>query len=197
MAQIPRLKVEIVDCHEQSLNEHMDDEVEQTLEAEGEQRTYETTRYIKSKTGAKFGIQRTFAETYDAKHGIRMEMRIDGRLARTMIDPPSDLRKHGGKHIYSFKHEYKNSKRSRRDFQFAAVHIGEMSDDDVSSIPARNMPAIGSISVFFYDVENVQAIPAMSPLRDSHDHKMIERLSEKSMKGDTRSHTVTYTSLAL
>jgi hypothetical protein len=88
-------------------------------------RTHEVTRYIESKSGAKYGIRSSFSEIYNAEHSIRMDVCIDVRLARSMIDPPANLRKHDGEQVHPFKHEYKNSKRYRRDFQFTALEIGE------------------------------------------------------------------------
>ncbi|KAF1928650.1 uncharacterized protein M421DRAFT_92360 [Didymella exigua CBS 183.55] len=125
LAQIPGLNVAIVECHYQALNEYEDGDNEQSQGAEEDQRTYELTRYIKSKTGAKFGIQIRFGEAFVTEYGIRMEVRIDGRGARTMILRPADLRTYGGQFVCSYKDEQRNSKRYHRDFQFADLEVGE------------------------------------------------------------------------
>ena len=64
-----------------------------------------------------------------------------------------------------------------------------MSDADVPSTVAVRIPAVGTISVTLWNVINVQAVPITMPMEDSPRHKTIERLSEKSMKRDTRSYT--------
>ncbi|KAF3044827.1 hypothetical protein E8E12_010971 [Didymella heteroderae] len=196
LAQVPGLKVEIVDRRYRPVNEYEDEGDGQSPEGQSpegqeEQRTYEVTRYIESKSGAKFGIRRTFDETFSAEHGIRMDIRIDGCIARVMLDAPANLHEHDGQRVVSFQHEYKDSKRLRRDFQFAALEAGEMSDDEGLSNLPHNIQAVGTISVIFYKIKNVRCCPRTSPMMDSPLHKKIERMTEKSMKGDTRSHTFT------
>lgn len=70
-------------------------------------------------------------------------------------------------------------------------HAGELSEEDLPSRFLGNLQAIGVISVMLYDIYNVRQVPAISPIRDSSRHKRIERMTEKSMKGDTRSHSFT------
>lgn len=125
LARVPGLEVEIVDCDHQPLNEHESDENEQSQDAEEDLQTNETTRYIESKSGAKFGIRTTFSEAFGTEYGVRMEVRIDGLAARKIILGPADLHAHGGQYVCSYKHEYRNLKRYRRDFQFADLEVGE------------------------------------------------------------------------
>lgn len=125
LAQVPGLEVEVVDCYHRPFKEYEDNEDEQSPEAEGEQRTYEMTRYIESSSGAKFGIRRAFPGSFGADHGIRMDIRIDGRRAKWLIYSPAYLNEDNGSQVYSFRHEYRDSKRLRRNFQFAALETGE------------------------------------------------------------------------
>ncbi|KAJ4337002.1 hypothetical protein N0V87_005021 [Didymella glomerata] len=190
--QVPGLEVDIVDDQKRSLYEYEDEEDAQTpSEAEEEQRTYEMTRYIESKSGAKFGIRHSYSETFGAEYGIRLEICVDGCIARKLIVPPTDLYTDDGQHVCSFKYEHRNSKRLRRDFQFADLEVGELSDDNSPSSLHGNITAIGTISVTFYRVKNVRSQPVTSIKKNSSRYTRIERLNEKSMKGDTRSHTFT------
>lgn len=124
--QVPGLEVDIVDDQKRPLYEYEDEEDAQTpSEAEEEQRTYEMTRYIESKSGAKFGIRHSYSETFGAEYGIRLEICVDGCIARKLIVPPTDLYTDDGQHVCSFKYEHRDSKRLRRDFQFADLEVGE------------------------------------------------------------------------
>lgn len=91
-------------------------------------KTYRQTKrrgILNTKSGAKFGIRITFGEAFGTEYGVRMEVRIDGLAARKIILGPADLHAHGGQYVCSYKHEYRNLKRYRRDFQFADLEVGE------------------------------------------------------------------------
>jgi len=126
LPQVPDLEVDIVDDQNWPLHEYEDEIDQQTpSEADEDQRTYEMTRYIESKSGAKFGVCYTFGETFSDEYGIRIVTTVDSGIARKLILAPANLHADGGQDVISCKFEQKDSKRFRRDFQFADLEVGK------------------------------------------------------------------------
>lgn len=111
LPQVPGLEAKIMGAQKRPLHKYEDGDDEQTpSESERHQRTYEMTRYIELKSGAKSCIRHAYSETFGVEHGIRIEISADGCKVRKLIIPPTDLYTDDGRHVCSYKHEYRNLK---------------------------------------------------------------------------------------
>ena len=72
------------------------------------------------------------------------------------------------------------------------IRVGETAEGELPSDLRGSLKSVGTISVSLWEITGVKTDPRVRHGNNSSSHEKIQQVSEKSLKGEARSHQVTY-----
>jgi hypothetical protein len=72
------------------------------------------------------------------------------------------------------------------------IRVGEAAEGELPSDLRGSLKSVGTISVSFWEITGLKTEPLARPRNHASRLEKIKQVSEKSLKGEARSHQVTY-----
>jgi len=72
------------------------------------------------------------------------------------------------------------------------IRVGETAEGELPADLRGSLKSVGTISVSLWEITGVKIDPRVRHGNNSSSHEKIQQVSEKSLKGEARSHQVTY-----
>lgn len=76
------------------------------------------------------------------------------------------------------------------------IRVGETAEGELPSDLRGSLKSAGTISVSLWEVTELKKDPRVRRRNNSSSHEKIKQVSEKSLKGEARSHQVTYENIS-
>ncbi|KAF2801159.1 hypothetical protein K505DRAFT_380938 [Melanomma pulvis-pyrius CBS 109.77] len=181
---LPGLQVEVV-VGDSPLIEYDDEEEEET-------RAKTVSKYIEAATGAEFKVRYYFANTFLLRHGVQVEVSVDGDSMSRQVLRMSKIAK-----TKTFTCAGASSrigrKRYEHNFRFSELKKAEDSGQGIDRTLKKALESAGKIMVDFHYVKNIKKVKASRYTLDPHAGiSSLGTIPEKALSTKGLSHSTSF-----